>query len=249
MVRAEPMRFGKDANDTSGEGVKETVRLVVLPLFNAYNFLTTYALADGWSPTQADLEVHPSGDTRSLDPLARAALPAARCSTSTRTTSSATSCPRSCGSRTSSTTGTSAAAAVATGARPARAARATATSARPTPRLFRVLVTVTRAMAPVMPFFCEYLYQRLMVDTGLAEAGDSVHLTRFPNPDEKLLDLDLEARMQAARDVVGLGLVIREREKIGVRRPLGQGHRGEPRSGACAPRAAVQRGDPRLSST
>ena len=62
VVRAEPMRFGKDANDTSGEAVKETVRLVVLPLFNAYNFLATYALADGWSPTQADLEVHPSGD-------------------------------------------------------------------------------------------------------------------------------------------------------------------------------------------
>jgi isoleucyl-tRNA synthetase len=75
-------------------------------------------------------------------------------------------------------------------------------------------------MAPVMPFFCEHLYQRLMVDTGLAEAGGSVHLTRFPNADESLLDLELEARMQAARDVVGLGLVIREREKIGVRRPL-----------------------------
>jgi isoleucyl-tRNA synthetase len=37
-----------------------------------------------------------------------------------------------------------------------------------------------------------------------------------------LLDLALEARMQAVRDVVGLGLVIREREKLGVRRPLGK---------------------------
>ena len=86
--------------------------------------------------------------------------------------------------------------------------------------LFRVLVTVVKAMAPVMPFFTEYLYQRLMVDTGLAQAGASVHLSRFPEVDQKLLDLELEARMQAARDVVGLGLVIREREKIGVRRPL-----------------------------
>ncbi|HEY6876628.1 MAG TPA: isoleucine--tRNA ligase, partial [Polyangiales bacterium] len=33
VVRAEPMRFGKDANDTSGEAVKDTVRLIVLPLF------------------------------------------------------------------------------------------------------------------------------------------------------------------------------------------------------------------------
>jgi isoleucyl-tRNA synthetase len=88
--------------------------------------------------------------------------------------------------------------------------------------LFRVLVTVTQAMAPVMPFFTEYLYQRLLVDTGLSAAGESVHFTRFPEPDRALLDLELEARMQAARDVVGLGLVIREREKIGVRRPLGK---------------------------
>ncbi|HEY6879376.1 MAG TPA: DUF5915 domain-containing protein, partial [Polyangiales bacterium] len=76
------------------------------------------------------------------------------------------------------------------------------------------------AMAPVLPFFTEYLYQRLMVDTGLKQEGDSVHLDAFPSVDEALLDLELEARMQAARDVVGLGLVIREREKIGVRRPL-----------------------------
>jgi len=79
---------------------------------------------------------------------------------------------------------------------------------------------VTQAMAPVMPFFTEYLYQRLVVDTGLAEPGASVHLTRFPAADQALLDLGLEARMQAARSVVGLGLVVREREKIGVRRPL-----------------------------
>ena len=56
VVRAEPMRFGKDANDTTGECVKETVRLVVLPLWNAYNFLATYALADGLSPSAARSE-------------------------------------------------------------------------------------------------------------------------------------------------------------------------------------------------
>ncbi|HKO94271.1 MAG TPA: isoleucine--tRNA ligase, partial [Polyangiaceae bacterium] len=61
VVRAEPMRFGKDANDTSGECVKETVRLVVLPLWNAYNFLATYAIADGYTPSAADLELRPSG--------------------------------------------------------------------------------------------------------------------------------------------------------------------------------------------
>jgi isoleucyl-tRNA synthetase len=79
-----------------------------------------------------------------------------------------------------------------------------------------------RAMAPVLPFFTEYLYQRLLVDPGLSAEGRSVHLDAFPALDEALLDLELEARMQAVRDVVGLGLVIREREKLGVRRPLGK---------------------------
>jgi isoleucyl-tRNA synthetase len=75
-------------------------------------------------------------------------------------------------------------------------------------------------MAPVMPFFCEYLFQRLMVDTGLAPNASSVHLSDFPKHDESLFADDLEASVQAVREVVSLGLVIRAREKIGVRRPL-----------------------------
>ncbi|MBL4685135.1 MAG: isoleucine--tRNA ligase, partial [Nannocystaceae bacterium] len=49
VVRAEPMRF-------SERGVRDTVRLVMLPLWNAYNFFTTYARADGWSPSAAATE-------------------------------------------------------------------------------------------------------------------------------------------------------------------------------------------------
>ena len=86
--------------------------------------------------------------------------------------------------------------------------------------VLRVLTTLTRAMAPVMPFFTEYLHQRLMVDTGLAAAGDSVHARSFPKADKSLIDLGLEQRIETARSAIALGLVIREREKLGVRRPL-----------------------------
>jgi isoleucyl-tRNA synthetase len=79
---------------------------------------------------------------------------------------------------------------------------------------------LTRAMAPVMPFFTEYLHQRLMVDTDLAPAGDSVHERPFPKADQSLIDLALEQRIETARSAIALGLVIREREKLGVRRPL-----------------------------
>jgi len=219
VVRAEPMRFGRDANDTTGECVKDTVRLVVLPLFNAYNFLATYAIADGWSPTEADLHVSPQGE---LDRwiLSRVQhfilemqkeyegyelsnlVPAfARLSDELNNWYIRRGRRRYWRKAGESSEVD----------RDKREAYAT---------LFRVLVTVTRAMAPVLPFFTEYLYQRLIVDTGLAVEGDSVHLASFPEVDQQLLDLELEARMQAVRDVVGLGLVIREREKLGVRRPL-----------------------------
>jgi isoleucyl-tRNA synthetase len=215
-VRAEPMRFGKDANDTSGEAVKDTVRLIVLPLFNAYNFLTTYAIADGWSPTHADLSVAPTGelDRWILSRVQHFILEMQKEYEAYELSNLVPAFVRLSdelnnwyirrGRR-----------------RYWRAAEGADQDKRDAyATLYRVLVTVTRAMAPVLPFFSEYLYQRLVVDTGLVQEGASVHLDTFPEVDQKLLDLELEARMQAARDVVGLGLVIREREKIGVRRPL-----------------------------
>jgi isoleucyl-tRNA synthetase len=221
VVRAEPMRFGKDANDVSGECVKETVRLVVLPLWNAYNFLATYAIADGYVPREADLSVAPSGalDRWILSRVQHFLLEMKREYEDYELSNLVPAFVRLSDElnnwyirrgrrRYWRKSGESS-----EGDRDKAEAYAT---------LFRVLVTVVRAMAPVMPFFTEYLYQRLMVETGLAEPGASVHLTRFPELDEARLDLELEARMQAARNVVGLGLVIREREKIGVRRPLAQ---------------------------
>jgi isoleucyl-tRNA synthetase len=221
VVRAEPMRFGKDANDTTGECVKDTVRLIVLPLFNAYNFLATYAIADGWSPSESDLEVVPEGE---LDRwiLSRVQHFLKEMAAEYESYELSNLVPafvrlsdelnnwyirrgrRRYWKKAGDNTETD---------RDKRDAYAT---------LFRVITTVMRAMAPVLPFFTEYLYQRLLVDTGLSAEGRSVHLDPFPALDEALLDLELEARMQAVRDVVGLGLVIREREKLGVRRPLGK---------------------------
>jgi isoleucyl-tRNA synthetase len=219
VVRAEPMKFGKDASDTTGECVKETVRLVVLPLWNAYVFLSTYAVADGWSPQPEDLEVRPSGDLdlyilsrveRFVDELS---LEYERYELSNLIPAFTRVCDdvnnwyirrgrrRYWRAKHESTAGD----------RDKQEAYAT---------LLRVLTTLTRAMAPVMPFFTEYLYQRLMVDTGLAQAGSSVHAQDFPQADKTLIDLELEQRIETARAAIALGLVIREREKLGVRRPL-----------------------------
>ena len=219
VVRAEPMKFGKDASDTTGECVKETVRLVVLPLWNAYVFLATYAVADGWSPKPADLEVRPSGDldryilSRVERFVEELTLEYERYELSNLIPAFTRLCDdlnnwyiRRGRRRYWRAKNESAAA-----DNDKQEAYAT---------LLRVLTTLTRAMAPVMPFFTEYLHQRLMVDTGLAPAGDSVHARPFPKADKSLIDLPLEQRIETARAAIALGLVIREREKLGVRRPL-----------------------------
>ena len=219
VVRAEPMKFGKDASDTTGECVKETVRLVVLPLWNAYVFLTTYAVADGWSPKPEDLQLKPTGDldryisSRVERFVEELTLEYERYELSNLIPAFTRLCDdlnnwyiRRGRRRYWRAKHESAA-----GDRDKQEAYAT---------LLRVLTTLTRAMAPVMPFFTEYLYQRLMVDTGLAPAGDSVHAQPFPAADKSFIDLELEKRIETARAAIALGLVIREREKLGVRRPL-----------------------------
>lgn len=217
VVRAEPMRFGKNAQDTSGEAVRETVRTAILPLWNAYNFLATYARADGWQPEAEALEIRPQGE---LDRwiLSRIQSFVANINAEYEAYRLYNLVPaflvfcddlnnwyirrgRRRYWRSHNEAG---------GDCDKKEAYAT---------LYRVLATVSAAMAPILPFFSEYLFQKLVVEPGI-DAPKSVHLQRFPEVDQSLIDSELEEDYQAARDVVALGMVLREREKIGVRRPL-----------------------------
>ncbi len=209
-VRAEPMRF-------SEKGVRDTVRTVILPLFNAYNFLVTYARADGWSPTEGDLQARPTGTLdrwitsrvvafteelqREFDGYALSNVVPAFTRICDDLNNWYIRRGRRRYWRAREEDGGDKQAAYAT--------------------LYRVLVTITQAMAPVIPFVTEWLYQRLVVDTGLA-VHDSVHLSPWPTPDPALRDEALERDVDAVRRAVNLGLAVREREKLPVRRPLGQ---------------------------
>ncbi len=210
-VRAEPMRFAE-------RGVRDTVRKIVLPLWNAYNFLATYAQADGWSPSAATLEVKPSGGLDrwilsrltafvgqmrgELDAYALSNLvPAFHSICDDLNNWYIRRGRRRYWRGKGEGEGQDKEDAYAT--------------------LFRALSVITHAIAPVMPFFSEWMYQRLHVDTGLAAAGeDSVHLRLYPVVDASLRDEALERDVAAVRQVANLGMAIREREKLGVRRPL-----------------------------
>lgn len=85
--------------------------------------------------------------------------------------------------------------------------------------LYECLTTVTRLLAPFMPFVSETLYQNL-VRRAQRDAALSVHLTDYPTPDPSLVDLDLLEAMEAAQRVVALGRAARDRVSMKVRQPL-----------------------------
>ncbi len=72
-------------------------------------------------------------------------------------------------------------------------------------------------MAPIAPFFSDWLYGRV---TQAAGAQASVHVADFPAADAAIVDTALERRMALARAVVGNVLALRNEAGVNVRQPL-----------------------------
>lgn len=85
--------------------------------------------------------------------------------------------------------------------------------------LYLCLETVSRLMAPIAPFYADMLYGDLVAVTGRDKAV-SIHLARFPQCDESLIDRELEIRMQLAQDITSMVLALRRKVNIKVRQPL-----------------------------
>ena len=81
------------------------------------------------------------------------------------------------------------------------------------------LVTLSKLLAPFMPFLAEELYQNLVAERS-PEAPESVHLVDWPVADEALIDEDLSFRMAVARQVVNLGRAARNATQIKTRQPV-----------------------------
>jgi len=90
--------------------------------------------------------------------------------------------------------------------------------------LFSVLYTMVRVFAPFTPFLTEHMYQRLRHlvagNKGAGAESGSVHYVMIPAPRKDLIDVGIEravARMQA---VIELGRVLRDRKTMPVKYPL-----------------------------
>jgi isoleucyl-tRNA synthetase len=85
--------------------------------------------------------------------------------------------------------------------------------------LHRVLVDFAKVLAPYLPFVAEEIYQMLAAEIDPA-APRSVHHCDMPRADESLKDPVGIRRVQLARTVVELGRALRAKHDLKVRQPL-----------------------------
>ncbi|MCD0481620.1 isoleucine--tRNA ligase [Streptacidiphilus sp. ASG 303] len=85
--------------------------------------------------------------------------------------------------------------------------------------LHEVVETVTRLMAPLVPFITERVWQDLVAPV-TPDAPASVHLSTWPEADEALVDADLSRRMALVRRLVELGRATRADSGVKTRQPL-----------------------------
>jgi isoleucyl-tRNA synthetase len=207
VVRGEPLRF-------SERGLKEIVRTVVLPYWNALSFFTTYANVDGYDPRTWSAPAHaerPDIDRWILSVLSALARDVNQEMEAYRLYAVVPRLVlfiddltnwyirRSRPGFWKSQDDTDKSAAFAT--------------------LYEVLTTFAKLLAPFMPFVTEMVHQKL-VRTVSSDAPASVHYCDYPRGEAAWIDEQLEAKMAAARSVVALGRKLREDHKLKVRQPL-----------------------------
>lgn len=86
--------------------------------------------------------------------------------------------------------------------------------------LYYVLCTFTKVFAPFAPFMADRIYKNLVEGIEDIHGENSVHLCDAPKADQKLVDLSLENEMDLLRRVANLGRSLRAKQKIKTRQAL-----------------------------
>lgn len=85
--------------------------------------------------------------------------------------------------------------------------------------LYKALYELTLSMAPFAPFLAEHIFQQLK-DFAAAEENKSVHLCSYPEAETSLIQNNLEAAVARMQNIILLGRRKRNQVKIKTRTPL-----------------------------
>jgi isoleucyl-tRNA synthetase len=87
--------------------------------------------------------------------------------------------------------------------------------------LYATLVTLSKLLAPAMPFLAEEMYRNLVCALD-PTAPESVHLAKWPKADETRIDETLNREMDLVMKMVSLGHNARQKANRKVRQPLAE---------------------------
>lgn len=212
-------------------GVKDTTRAVLLPLWNSHSFLTTYAAADGWSPSAehaagqapqveneldrwviSKLQTLLSGVHREMEAYRLFAVVPLVLGFIDDLTNwyIRRSRRRFWGSADEDDTGNVASTHV--------AEKLNSDTEQAYSALYYVLVNFSKVFAPFAPYVADRIYRNLV--DGHKKVPQSVHLCDMPMANLELIDTALEARMELLRKVSVLGRSLRAKHKIKTRQAL-----------------------------
>lgn len=84
--------------------------------------------------------------------------------------------------------------------------------------IYEVLETLSKLIAPFVPFTSEYVWQKL-TKNNFEDENKSVHLESWPEAN-KNIDSELLKDMKKIREIVSIGLKQRDQNKVGLKWPL-----------------------------
>ena len=87
--------------------------------------------------------------------------------------------------------------------------------------LYEALVTISKLLAPTMPFIADEIYRNLVVSVDVL-APISVHLSEWPKFEPEIIDESLINEMNLVMKLVSLGHAARNKANIKVRQPLSE---------------------------
>ena len=204
VVRAEDLKFSEN-------GIKEVLRGVMIPTWNAYSFLVTYANVDNWTPESGAKA--PEGLTNPLDRWILSSL--TQMVDEVRTEMDAYNLQKAANRFTRFVDDL-------TNWYIRRSRRRFWKSQNDGDKndayrtLHYALLTFCRTAAPFIPFTTEEIYRNLWT----ADMPESVHLCDFPEADTSNRDQALECQMENTMTVVKLGRFLRSQSNIKTRQPL-----------------------------
>ena len=207
VVRAEDLCF-------SEQGVIHSLRHLLIPLWNAYSFLVTYANIDGWKPapdreaTASDHEL----DRWILSAMERLNEEVVGALDGYDLQSSIKPFVQFIDDLTNWY--------IRRSRRRFWKSSNDADKLHAYQTLYEVLLRLSKIAAPFVPFISEEIYRNLRTPA----MPVSVHLCDFPLARPERRDRELEARMEAVLEVVALGRQLRTEHNLKVRQPLGGIH-------------------------